>query len=112
MTGPLPLLPIQSPLSLSLPPPIPPLPLPPSFPSPPTLAPPHPSSPSPSVVVTRIQAYGYYDDINKVLDFYIGLVPAETKEAAEKLVPAKRATLPKFLFKEKSSLMREKVAIS
>lgn len=58
------------------------------------------------------QAYGFYDDINKVLDFYIGLVPAETKAEAEKLLPAKRAALPKFLFKENSALMREKVAIS
>eukprot|EP00903_Cladosiphon_okamuranus_P012890 g12036.t1 len=58
------------------------------------------------------QGYGFYDDINKVLDFYIGLVPPETKAAAEKLVPAKRAALPKFLFKEDSAIMREKVAIS
>lgn len=58
------------------------------------------------------QAYGYYDDINRVLDFYIALVPPESKKAAEKLLPAKRATLPKFLFKEGSALMREKVAIS
>lgn len=47
-----------------------------------------------------------------MLDFYIGLVPPETKAAAEKLVPAKRAALPKFLFKENSAIMREKVAIS
>lgn len=59
-----------------------------------------------------MQAYGFYDDINKVLDFYIGLVPAETKKAAEKMLPGKRETLPKFLFKEKNVLMREKVAIS
>ena len=59
-----------------------------------------------------MQAYGFYDDINKVFDFYIGLVPAETKQAAEKMLPAKRATLPKFLFKEKDVIMREKVAIS
>ncbi|CAM9168556.1 unnamed protein product [Ectocarpus sp. 12 AP-2014] len=58
------------------------------------------------------QAYGFYDDINKVLDFYIDLVPPETKAAAEKLLPAKRAPLPGFLFKEKSTLMKEKVAIS
>lgn len=58
------------------------------------------------------KAYGFYDDINKVLDFYIGLVPPETKAAAEKLLPAKREPLPKFLFKEKSAIMREKVAIS
>lgn len=47
-----------------------------------------------------------------MLDFYIGLVPAETRKAAEKMLPDKRATLPKFLFKEKNALMREKVAIS
>lgn len=47
-----------------------------------------------------------------MLDFYIGLVPPETKAEAEKLLPAKREGLPKFLFKEKSTLMREKVAIS
>lgn len=64
------------------------------------------------MVCTAVQAYGFYDDINKVLDFYIGLVPAETRAGAEKLLPAKRESLPKFLFKEKSSLMREKVAIS
>eukprot|EP00904_Undaria_pinnatifida_P005669 jgi/Undpi1/2231/HiC_scaffold_12.g05617.m1 len=58
------------------------------------------------------QAYGFYDDINKVLDFYIGLVPPETKKAAEKMLPDKRAPLPKFLFKEQNALMREKVAIS
>lgn len=63
-------------------------------------------------VLSLRQAYGYYDDIIKVLDFYIGLVPSETKAAAEKLVPAKRAALPKFLFKEDSALMKEKVAIS
>jgi len=39
-------------------------------------------------------------------------VPPETRAAADKLLPAKRATLPKFLFKEDSALMREKVAIS
>lgn len=66
--------------------------------------------PNPSA--TAVQAYGFYDDINKVLDFYIGLVPAETRKAAEKMLPDKRATLPKFLFKEKNVLMREKVAIS
>ena len=59
-----------------------------------------------------MQAYGFYDDINKVLDFYIGLVPPETKKAAEKMLPDKRAPLPKFLFKEQNALMREKVAIS
>ncbi|CAM9260366.1 unnamed protein product [Scytosiphon promiscuus] len=58
------------------------------------------------------QAYGFYDDINKVLDFYIGLVPSDTKTAADKLVPAKRAALPKFLFKQDSAMMREKLAIS
>ena len=64
------------------------------------------------VLAVFTQGYGFYDDINKVLDFYIGLVPPETKAAAEKLLPAKRAALPKFLFKEDSALMREKVAIS
>lgn len=58
------------------------------------------------------KAYGFYNDINKVLDFYIDLVPAETKRDAQKLLPAKRATLPKFLFKEDTAIMREKVAIS
>lgn len=58
------------------------------------------------------QAYGFYDDINKVLDFYIGLAPPETKAAAEKLLPAKRTPLPKFLFKQDAAIMREKVAIS
>ena len=65
-----------------------------------------------TLLCTWPQAYGFYDDINKVLDFYIGLVPPETKAAAEKLVPAKRAPLPKFLFKEDAAIMREKVAIS
>lgn len=72
-------------------------------------------NPSPLCSLARVlsrKAYGFYDDINKVLDFYIDLVPAETKKAAEKLLPEKRAALPKFLFREKSALMREKVAIS
>ncbi|CAM9751344.1 unnamed protein product [Ascophyllum nodosum] len=58
------------------------------------------------------QAYGYYNDINNVLDFYISLAPAESKQAAEKLLPAKKSALPKFLFKEDSALMKEKLAIS
>lgn len=66
----------------------------------------------PPALFRPFQAYGFYDDINKVLDFYIGLVPSETKTAADKLVPAKRAALPKFLFKENSAMMREKLAIS
>ncbi|CAM9442236.1 unnamed protein product [Sphacelaria rigidula] len=58
------------------------------------------------------QAYGFYDDINKLLDFYINLVPPEAREGANKFLPAKRAALPKFLFKEKSLIMQEKVSIS
>lgn len=58
------------------------------------------------------KAYGFYDDINKLLDFYINLVPADAREGANKLLPAKKANLPKFLFKERSVLMEEKVSIS
>lgn len=55
------------------------------------------------------QAYGYYADINKLFDFYLSLVPSETQTKAQKLLPAKRSTLPKSLFKEG---MREKVSTS
>lgn len=58
------------------------------------------------------KAYGYYGDINKLFDFYIDLVPSDTRVKAEKLLPAKRSTLPKFLFKEEAMFKREKVATS
>lgn len=58
------------------------------------------------------KAYGFYDDINTLLDFYINLVPAEAREGGKKLLPEKKAGLPNFLFKERAAIMQEKVSIS
>lgn len=70
------------------------------------------NAPRTQILFAILKAYGFYDDINKLLDFYLALVPADVREGAKKLVPAKRETLPKFLFKEGSVLMIEKVSIS
>ncbi|CAM9136984.1 unnamed protein product [Discosporangium mesarthrocarpum] len=55
------------------------------------------------------QAYGYYNDILQLFDFYITLVPPDTQEKAKALLPAKKADLPKFLFKENDIMMKEKM---
>lgn len=65
-----------------------------------------------NVVLPLLQAYGFYDDIIRLLDFYVNLVPADARTSATKLLTAKRASLPKFLFKEDSLLMKERVATS
>ncbi|CAM9127188.1 unnamed protein product [Choristocarpus tenellus] len=55
------------------------------------------------------QAYGFYDSVLKLLDFYITLVPPETQDKAKAILPAKMAALPKFLFKENSVVMKAKM---